>query len=117
MIIYSAQYVPRGSIVVLDGFYSVKRLLRLYRVLGLVVITRMRSNSVAYAPFSFGPAVKGRGRPRTRGSKISLASVFAEVDIFEKATLTLYGRPTLVRYRCWELHWDTPYELVQVVWT
>ena len=45
-----------------------------------------------------------------------MASVFAEVDTFEKVTLTLYGRPTLVRYQTSELHWDTPYELVQFVW-
>lgn len=117
MIIQSAQFVQEGSIVVLDAFYAVKHLVRAYRSLSLFIITRVRWNTVAYAPFDWLAQAKGPGRPRLWGSKVRLASLFTEVDSFEWETLTLYGRPTLVRYRTLELHWDTPYELVQFVLT
>ena len=111
----SADWVEKGSIVILDAFYGVKPLLKLYRCVGLFLISPVRRTTVAYAQFDYVPGASGRGRPRLWGTKIKLASLFAQADTFATTTVTLYGRPTLVRYQTLQLHWDTPYELVQFV--
>lgn len=70
----------------------------------LEIITRGRDDSVGYtAP---PPRLKGqRGRSRKYGNAIKLWNLFADMKLFTKATLTLYGKPTDVKYRTLDLTW------------
>lgn len=111
----SATLAQRGSIIILDAFYAAKQLLGFYREAQLFLISRVRINTSAAAPFSPLPGAKGKGRKRQWGSKIKLRQLFAEVEQFESLTLTLYGRPQLVRYRSFHLHWDSSTHPVQFV--
>jgi hypothetical protein len=111
----STRLVHSGSIIILDAFYAAKHLLRFYREAQVFLISRVRINTCASAPFCPLPNVKGKGRKRQWGSKIKLRQLFAEVEHFESATLKLYGRTQQVRYRCLQLHWDSPTHPVQFV--
>jgi hypothetical protein len=111
----SATLAQSGSFIILDAFYAAKQLLRFYREVQLFLISRVRINTSASAPFCPLPGVKGKGRKRQWGSKIQLRQIFAEVDQFESATLKLYGRTQQVRYRSYQLHWDSATHPVQFV--
>jgi len=111
----SANLAQSGSIIILDAFYAAKQLLRFYREAQLFLISRVRINTCAAAPFCPLPLAKGKGRKRQWGSKIKLRHLFAEVEPFESATLKLYGRTQQVRYRSLQLHWDSSTHPVQFV--
>jgi hypothetical protein len=111
----SATLAHSGSIIILDAFYAAKQLLRFYREAQLFLISRVRINTCAAAPFCPLPGGKGKGRKRQWGSKIKLRQLFAEVEQFESVTLKLYGRSQQVRYRSFQLHWDSSTHLVQFV--
>jgi hypothetical protein len=111
----SATLAQSGSLIILDAFYAVKQLLGFYREAQLFLISRVRINTCASAPFCPLPGGKGKGRKRQWGSKSKLRQIFAEVEQFESATLKLYGRIQQVRYRSLQLHWDSSAHPVQFV--
>jgi hypothetical protein len=110
-------YVEAGSYVILDAYFACESVLQGFRTKGLHLITRVRSSTVAYAPFSRVPTLKGRGRPRLWGSAIKLQSLFAQRSDFLEASVWLYGRSVTVLYQCYEFYWDSPHQPVQFVLT
>jgi hypothetical protein len=91
--------------------------LKSFRQNALHLITRVRCSTVAYAPFSSVPTLRGKGRPRLWGSSIKLESLFALVEDFPTAKVWLYGQQVSVSYQCFEFHWDSPHQLVKFVLT
>ena len=80
----------------------------------LEIVTRGRNDTVGFAPP--GPRPKGkRGANRKYGEKIVLWSLFSDMGRFSEATLTLYGKPTKVRYRCLDLTWKPIDRVVRFV--
>jgi hypothetical protein len=70
----------------------------------LEIITRARDDSVGYE--SPAPRPKGkRGAPSKYGKKIALSALFSDKRKFVEKTLTLYGKPTKVKYQCLDLIW------------
>jgi len=70
----------------------------------LEIVTRGRDDSTGYTVP--GPRPKGkRGANRKYGEKIVLWDLFKDMSKFTTATLTLYGKPTEVRYLCMDLIW------------
>ena len=80
----------------------------------LEIVTRGRDDTVGYMPPCPRPKGK-RGRPPKYGSKVSLWNLFADMGRFSEATLTLYGKPTKVQYRCLDLTWKPLDRVVRFV--
>jgi len=101
-------YAEVGSYLVLDAYFACAPVLKRFRRHSLHLISRVRCSTVAYAPFSSVPSIKGRGRPRQWGSKVKLQSLFAPLEQCQQAQVWLYGQLTTVYYQCFEFHWDSP---------
>ena len=70
----------------------------------LEIVTRGRDDTKGYTPP--GPRPKGkRGANQKYGDKIVLWNLFSNKSKFTTTTLTLYGKPTEVQYRCLDLIW------------
>jgi len=68
------------------------------------IVTRAQSNTVAYtlpSPLE----KKKRGQPRKYGDKVVLYNLFSDMSKFTQTTMTLYGKPSKVRYMCIDLVW------------
>ncbi|MEO1211840.1 MAG: transposase [Cyanobacteria bacterium J06638_20] len=102
------RYAERGSYVVMDAYFACAPVLKRFRRHPLYLISRVRCSTVARAPFSRVPRVKGRGRPRQWGSQVKLQTLFAPLDQCQHAQVWLYGQLTTVYYQCFEFHWDSP---------
>jgi hypothetical protein len=93
-------------ILVADAYYAsgvtTKGLLKN----GNHLVTRMRSNSVAHAlPVQEGP--RKRGRPKTYGKKIKLASLFDNPASMLQVASPVYGeKDVLIRYAVHDLLWE-----------
>jgi hypothetical protein len=110
-------HLVAGSYVVLDAYYAAAKVLQSFRQHELHLISRVRSSTVAYAPFSPRPGKAGRGRPRKWGSEVPLKPLFAPPADCLKAVVWLYGQSTTVYYQCFELFWDSPDAAVLFVLT
>ncbi len=66
------------------------------------LISRVRSNAVAYYPVTKAPREKNKvGRPSIYGKKIKLMSLFADQSEFVKTQSPVYGERTkVISYRC-----------------
>ena len=80
------------------------------------LITRARSNAVAYQPFIQKSGKKSRGRPRTYGDKVLLKSLFNDLQVMTSASSPVYGEEnvTLV-YRVCDLLWQPAGRVVRFV--
>ena len=76
------------------------------------VVVRAASDTVAFT----APVAKTtRGRPRKYGDKIALYSLFSDMSDFAETTLTLYGKPTKVRFKVMDLTWKPIGKLIRFV--
>ena len=78
------------------------------------VVTRAKSNAVAYGdpPLETG----GRGRPRTYGPKLKLMTLFeSRAAAFEQAVIELYGCCKTVSFLCLDLIWKPVGEKIRFV--
>ena len=89
--------------MVLDAYYGSRKMVLGLLTAGNHLVTRMKSNSVAYRK----PAgnKKGRGRPRVYGEKVRLTDLFAVADGWRSATTSLYGQPEKIEYLSLRLLW------------
>lgn len=70
------------------------------------LITRARSNAVAYQPCSHQGGKKNRGRPRTYGDKVLLKSLFNDLPAMTSANSPVYGEDHVtLHYRACDLLW------------
>ncbi len=80
------------------------------------LITRARSNAVAYQPFSQKGGKKNRGRPKTYGAKVLLKSLFDDPQAMIGATSPVYGEDQVtLHYRACDLLWRPAGRLVRFV--
>ncbi|MBA7647744.1 IS4 family transposase ISCku4 [subsurface metagenome] len=88
--------------MVADAYYAVKKIMVAIIEVGGHIITRMRSNSIAWAyPTSAERRRKKnkRGRPRTYGAKIILRRLFDKLERFTTAASPVYGEKNIqIRY-------------------
>jgi len=79
------------------------------------LITRVRSNAVAYTLYHRQGAKK-RGRPRVYGKKIALKSLFTDGQVMEQAASPVYGEKNVIlQYRVCDLLWRPVGRLVRFV--
>lgn len=97
--------------LVADAYYASKNFIS---NLSGDLITRVKSNAVAYEPVK--KQSKERGRPKLYGKKIVLWKLFYRIDDFETAESPVYGEQgTEIRYLCKDLIWKGPGKLIRFV--
>ena len=101
---------------VADAYYAAGKMVSGLLERGNHLVTRVKSNAVAYAP---APRKKGRstrGRPKTYGEKIKLKSLLANVKSMQQVASPVYGeRNVTLRYRVCDLLWRPAGRLVRFV--
>lgn len=92
-------------ILVADAYYASGVIIKGLLKNGNHLVTRMRSNSVAHAlPAQNGP--RKRGRPKTYGKKIKLASLFDNLATMLQVASPVYGeKEVMMRYAVHDLLW------------
>jgi hypothetical protein len=85
--------LPQSYYFVADAYYASRKIVNAMLRSGNHLITRAKSNSVAYVPYRHqGP--KKRGRPRLYGKKLALRDLFKNKAKFQSATSPVYGETT-----------------------
>ena len=105
-------------IFVADAYYATGKIVRGLLDKGNHLVTRVKTNAVAYRrpPKPAAEAPRRRGRPRTYGDKISIASLLDDDDAFVQAQSPLYGETGVtLRYRVADLLWRPVGILVRFV--
>lgn len=110
-----APQFDRPLILVADAFYASRKIVVPLLDSGHHLVTRVRSNAVAYEPAA-APNKPRRGRRRVYGNKVSLRKAAQETDKFQSAPSPLAGEAGVrVRYRCLDLLWRPVGHIVRFV--
>lgn len=103
--------------IVADAYYAAAKFARSLMGNGHHLVTRVRSNAVAYFPPSQRRRRKRRGRPRIYGHKTHLQDWFRFRKQFLKAPSPVYGESGItLRYYSYDLLWRPLGQLVRFVW-
>jgi len=103
--------------VVADAYYAAAKFARALLADGHHLVTRVRSNAVAYFPPSKPRSAKRRGRRRMYGPKTPLREWFRYRKQFIKAPSPVYGESGIIlRYLSHDLLWRPLGQLVRFVW-
>jgi len=89
--------------MVLDAYYGSAKIVRGLLARGDHLVTRMKSNAVAYRKPVAG--VNRRGRPKIYGEKVRLSDLFAAADGWESTVTELYGKSEKIECRALRLLW------------
>jgi DDE superfamily endonuclease len=103
---------------VADAYYATGNIVRGLLAKGNHLVTRVKSNSVAYVPATPPPDDKPqpRGRPRKYGKKIKVASLLKDADRLQEAPSPVYGEEKVtLRFRVADLLWRPVGILVRFV--
>lgn len=76
---------------VADAYYAAGKMVSGLLKQGNHLVTRVKSNAVAYAPAKPTKGRKTRGRPKTYGKKIKLKSLLANVKSMQQVASPVYG--------------------------
>jgi hypothetical protein len=106
IVLLSSLRIDVPAYFVADAYYASKKVISKLLKSGLYhLITRVRSNAVAYYP-AVPPTIKRRGRKAKYGKKIKLKMLFTEPGKFIKAQSPVYNeRDVVLMYRCVDLLW------------
>jgi DDE superfamily endonuclease len=103
--------------VVADAYYAAAKFARSLLASGDHLVTRVRSNAVAYFPPRRPRSKKRRGRPRLYGHKTRLRDWFRYRQQFLRAPSPVYGESGItLRYYSQDLLWRPLGQLVRFVW-
>jgi len=103
---------------VADAYYATGKIVRGLLAQGNHLVTRVKSNSVAFFPATPPPPNRPRpkGRPRKYGKKIKVASLLKEADRLQEAPSPVYGEQGVtLRLRAADLLWRPVGILVRFV--
>jgi len=106
MVLLSSASIDVPCYFVADAYYASKGVVRKLLKSGLYqLVTRVRSNAVAYYPAQQSQ-IKRRGRKNKYGKKIKLNSLFADSTKFVTTQSPVYGeRTTELMFRSIDLFW------------
>ena len=109
--------LPMPCYLVVDAYYANGKMVRGLRAKGNHLVTRIRSNSVAFFPATFPPNQKQRrGRPKKYGKKIQVAALLEQADLLQQAPSPVYGEQGVtLRFRSADLLWRPVGILVRFV--
>jgi hypothetical protein len=101
---------------VADAYYANRKVVCGLLATGSHLVTRIRSNSVAFFPATPPPGKRKRGRPRKYGKKIKVASLLRNKNGIEEAPSPVYGEKNLtIRFTVKDLLWRPVGILVRFV--
>jgi hypothetical protein len=103
---------------VADAYYASGKIVRGLLAHGNHLVTRVRSNSVAFFPASPPPPnrPRPRGRPTKYGKKIQVAALLKDADRLQEAPSPVYGeKGVILRFRTADLLWRPVGILVRFV--
>jgi hypothetical protein len=102
--------------LVADAYYAAGKMVRGLLKQGNHLVTRVKSNAVAYAPATAKKGPKKKGRPKTYGKKIKLKSLLANIQSMQQVASPVYGEHGVtIRYRVRDLLWRPAGRLVRFV--
>jgi hypothetical protein len=102
-------------LLIADAYYASRKVIRPLLKAGHHLLTRARSNSVAYFPAA-PPKIRRRGRPKLYGTKVRLKDLARETSEFSKAPSPCYNDSGVeLLYRCIDLLWKPVGTLVRFV--
>ncbi len=104
--------------LVADAYYAAAKMARNLLGQGHHLVTRVRSNAVAYLPPKLASAKsRQRGRPRRYGGKTKLTDWFRYKKQFHRAPSPVYGESAVhIRYYSFDLLWRPLGQSVRFVW-
>ena len=103
---------------VADAYYASGKVVRGLLAKGNHLVTRVKSNAVAYwpAPAPTPESIRHSGRPKTYGEKIKIASLLKDQSAMTEAASTIYGEKKVVlQFRTVDLLWRPVGILVRFV--
>jgi DDE superfamily endonuclease len=101
---------------VADAYYAAGKIVRGLLEQGHHLVSRVRTNAVAYAPAQPKKGPKKRGRPKRYGKKITIKSLLSENQSMQEVASPVYGeRNVILRYRVCDLLWRPAGRLVRFV--
>src|SRR6202050_5459654 len=101
---------------VADAYYAAGKMANGLLEQGNHLVTRVKSNAVAYAPAPRKKGRKTRGRPKTYGKKIKLKSLLANAKSMQQVASPVYGEGNVTLcYRVCDLLWSPVWRLVRFV--
>jgi len=102
---------------VADAYYASGKIVRGLLAHGNHLVTRVKSNSVAYFPATPPPHLpRRRGRPAQYGKKIKVAALLKETDQLQQAPSPVYGEKCVIlKFRTADLLWRPVGILVRFV--
>jgi hypothetical protein len=110
-----ANFLDRKILLVADTYYASGSLIAQLLSNGHQLVTRAKSNAVAYLPVPT-PQHRRRGRPRIYGKKVLLKELAQDDDAFTSAPSPVYGEHNVtLRYRCLDLMWRPAARIVRFV--
>lgn len=110
-----AEQLPQPAYLLADAYYASRKIILPLIEQGHHLVTRARSNIVAFCPAS-SPRKKKRGRPRLYGDKVRLRDLWAQKKHFKSAQSPVYGeRNVKILYRSIDLLWRPVGRLVRFV--
>ena len=104
--------------LVADAYYATGKIVRGLLAKGNHLVTRVKSNSVAWFPATPPPPnrPKPKGRPRKYGKKIKVAALLKDADRLQEAPSPVYGEEDVtLRFRTADLLWRPVGILVRFV--
>jgi hypothetical protein len=110
--------LPEPFYFVADAYYATGNIVRGLLANGNHLITRVKSNSVAWFPATPPSAnrPRRRGRPRKYGKKIKVASLLRNADLLQEAVSPVYDdEQVTIRFRTADLLWRPVGALVRFV--
>ena len=101
---------------VADAYYAAGKIVSGLIKKGYHLVSRVKSNAVAYVPAPAKTGRNKRGRPKTYGKKIKLKSLLADTRSMQQVASPVYGeRNVTLRYRVVDLLWRPAGLLVRFV--
>ena len=110
-----ARVLGHKVLLVADAYYASGKLIAQLLSNGHQLVTRAKSNAVAYFPAP-APARRRRGRPRIYGEKVRLKHPAQDDAAFTSAPSPVYGENNVtLRYRCLDMIWRPAARIVRFV--
>jgi DDE superfamily endonuclease len=101
---------------VVDAYYAAGKIVKGLLKQGHHLLSRVKSNAVAYAPADQKKGKKKRGAPRRYGKKIKLKSLLSDTRSMQQVASPVYGeRNVILRYCVCDLLWRPAGRLVRFV--
>jgi hypothetical protein len=106
--------MSKPAILIADAYYAGRNIIIPLLSMGHHLITRLKTNCVAYLPA--GIKTGKRGRPMKYGEKVKLYKLFNKQDSFLSAESPVYGeKGVIIRYLSIHLMWRSVGRIVQFV--